>query len=87
MADPDRIRQLQQEEIASAPVRCRGILQRAYRGRSKAATIRATCLRCVGYLRDDVTNCSAYKCPIWPVRPYQRADEPDDEPDAEQVTP
>ena len=86
MTDPDRIRQLQDQEIREAPPKYRGILQRAYSGRSKATTIRAVCIRCVGYRRDDVTNCTAYKCPIWPVRPYQRADEPDDEPAPEQVT-
>ena len=34
--------------------------------------ITAFCWLCVGENRKDVTNCSATKCPLWNVRPYQK---------------
>jgi hypothetical protein len=59
------------KEIAGAPTSCRSILQRAYDGNSRAAGIKAFCLRCVGYLRAEVTNCTSWGCPLHPYRPYQ----------------
>jgi hypothetical protein len=65
--------------MAEAPERCRGILKRAYGGQSKAAGVKAFCLRCTGYSREDVKDCTAYACPLWPYRPYQQDGEPDDD--------
>ena len=33
------------------------------------------CLRCVGYVRSDVTSCTAYGCPLHPYRPFQKGTE------------
>jgi hypothetical protein len=32
---------------------------------SKAAAVKLFCLECVGYVRADVTNCTATKCPLF----------------------
>lgn len=61
----------QKAEVDAAPVSVRGILTKAYGGQSKSACVRATCLRCVGYIRAEITNCTADACPLHPVRPYQ----------------
>jgi hypothetical protein len=69
----------QRAVLSEAPVSARGILERAYSRKSKAAGIRAFCLYCVGYVRTDVRNCTSFGCPLWPYRPHQSdADEADD---------
>lgn len=59
---------------------CRGILAKAYRGTaSPRSAIKAMCLQCVGYVRRDVTECSAEACPLWGYRPYQKGDEDEED--------
>ena len=60
--------------IEEAPAIYRGALKRAYAGKSRAAAIKAFCLRCVGYQKNDVRDCTSYGCPLWPQRPYQRSE-------------
>jgi hypothetical protein len=40
---------------------------------SRAAAVKLFCLECVGYVRPDVTNCTATRCPLYQHRPYQVA--------------
>lgn len=52
------------------------IVKRAYEGKaSPRSAIKAFCLQCVGYIRKDVTNCTAEACPLYAYRPYQHGDE------------
>ena len=64
----------QVKALEDAPSLYRGTLTRAYQTKSKSAAIRAFCLRCVGYVRQDITDCTARGCPLWPHRPYQEKD-------------
>lgn len=57
--------------VNEAPASYRRIFQRAYSGESRTEAIKATCLRCVGYLRDEVRHCTSLACPLHPYRPYQ----------------
>jgi hypothetical protein len=58
--------------IAEAPERTRGILSRAFEGTaSPRDAIKAQCLACVGYDRQEVMKCTCYTCPLWTYRPYQ----------------
>lgn len=68
----------QRAVLAEAPVSARGTLERAYSGKSKAAGIKALCLWCVGYVRNDVRDCTSYGCPLHPYRPFQQDDESHD---------
>ncbi len=45
--------------------------QKAMRGRSHAAAIKACCLECVSYQREEVRLCVDSGCPLWPYRPFQ----------------
>lgn len=66
----------QAREIASAPESYRRILKRAYSGEAPPRqAIKAACLRCVGYLRAEVRDCSSWACPLHAYRPYQVGDE------------
>jgi len=60
------------KSIEEAPPLYRTIMQKAYSGNaSPRSAIKAQCLICVGYVRDDVTYCTGYLCPLWAYRPYQ----------------
>lgn len=68
----------QRARLADAPSVYRPLMRRAFSGKSKAAGIKSFCITCVGFVRADVRNCTAFGCPLWAYRPYQRDDEPDD---------
>ena len=76
MADP--LNKWQVKVINDAPSLYRSTLERAYAGKSRSAAIRGTCLRCVGFVRADIRDCTAYGCPLHPYRPYQADTEADD---------
>jgi hypothetical protein len=61
-----------QQQVAGAGALYRSVMQKAYNGTaSPRSAIKAQCLICVGYVRDDVTNCTGFNCPLWAYRPYQ----------------
>lgn len=60
------------EEVPSA---YRNVFFRAYSGSSRSAAVKAFCLHCTGYLRNEVRDCTAYGCPLYPYRPYQTGDD------------
>ncbi len=61
------------------PETSRALFQKALNGTcSPRQAIKAFCLRCVGYSRADVTNCTAWKCPLHRYRPFQDRPEVDD---------
>mgnify|MGYP003348111854 FL=1 len=50
----------------------RDIMRKAYRGVAPPrSAIKAQCLHCVGYVRDDITHCTGYSCALWAYRPYK----------------
>lgn len=70
----------QQALIAECPASpTRRTLLRAFTTNSKSAGIKGFCLACVGFLRNDVRDCTSKGCPLWPHRPYQAADEAESE--------
>jgi len=50
------------------PAKFRGLYDRALGGRNQAAAIRAHCLMCVGLQIDEVRQCIAPTCPLFPYR-------------------
>jgi hypothetical protein len=61
--------------LAEVPTSYRTIFKKAFTTNRKTLGIKAFCLRCVGYLREDVRNCTAKGCPLWTHRPYQTGEE------------
>ncbi len=58
--------------MAEASPLYRTIMEKAYASTaSPRSAIKAQCLQCVGYIRDDVTHCTGFACPLWGYRPYQ----------------
>ena len=63
----------------TAPSAYQSVFLRAASGRSRTAAIKAFCLTCVGFCREDIKGCTAPACPLFPYRPYQSDIEGDDE--------
>lgn len=53
------------------------ITRKAYEGNSKAAAIKAKCLDCCCWQRVEISNCTAFACPLHPYRPYQNNQDED----------
>jgi hypothetical protein len=68
----------QSAKLQGVPALYRKVFIRAYSGGSRSAAIKAFCLDCVGFQRSAITNCTAHACPLYPYRPYQSDDEPED---------
>ena len=45
---------------------------KAYTQKSRANAIKAKCIDCACFQRLEITNCTAYTCPLWEIRPYQQ---------------
>ena len=60
------------EYVEQIPVSARSICDKAFSGESSALNaIRAKCLDCSCWQRDEITHCRVLRCPLWKWRPYQ----------------
>lgn len=63
----------QAKRLAAMPSSLRPLFARAYsNGCSPRAAIKAFCIECQGYERAAVTTCTAFACPLWRYRPFQK---------------
>ena len=53
------------------PLSSRNTYLAAINGDSPTSAVKAFCAECVGWVRNEVTHCTATACPLWPYRPYQ----------------
>lgn len=61
--------------VEAAPSSAQVILARCWSPKpSKSRVLKAQCLECVGFDRGAISKCTAYACPLWKARPYQRRD-------------
>jgi hypothetical protein len=59
--------------IETAPQSFRKLLARAMSGKcAPRMAIRAQCAECIGFDRQAISDCTAYACPLWHFRPYQK---------------
>ena len=58
--------------VGQMPQSCRATYLKAARGKaSPRAAIKAFCLECVGWNRQEVARCTATACPLWTYRPWK----------------
>ncbi len=55
---------------SSIPVSYRGNYDRAMSGKSMKCAIKAMCLECMGWDREEVRLCCSPACPLYPYRPF-----------------
>ena len=66
--DAERARVL--EDVSKYLPSARSHFEAAFAGKSRKAAVTAFCVQCMGYDRDEVRNCTAPACPLYPHRPY-----------------
>lgn len=72
----------QEKFLESVPQSSVRIVTRAFeRTGGRANAIKAFCLVCLGFSRNDIRECTAHTCPLHPWRPFQKATPGDVTPD------
>ena len=61
------------EYIATIPASARQMMGRALLGKSKSPrdAIRAKCLDCSNYAREEAAGCTVWRCPLFHMNPYR----------------
>ena len=76
---PINLSHTQQTYVEKSPISCQGILRDAFNKTApKSRAIKAKCLDCCCFDRDEVKNCKAELCPLWHYRPYTTRKKADD---------
>lgn len=58
--------------LSEAPESVRKTLAQSFSGSaSPRKAIKAMCLSCVGFDRQEIKNRTSYACPLWQYRPFQ----------------
>lgn len=45
--------------------------KKAMKGRNRTAAVKAFCLECVGWQRNEVKDCVSVECPLYLYRPFK----------------
>jgi len=62
-----------QKYLTTVPALSKGIMTRAFAKEGpKSNVIRAKCLDCCHFDRNEITNCTTFTCPLHVWRPYQK---------------
>ncbi len=70
-AVPDAQRDAVAVKLPNIPATMKLGYLRACAGGSRAAAIKANCLECVCWVRDEVAKCPMTACPFWGYRPFK----------------
>lgn len=67
----DRGRALVESRLLEMPLSCRMGYLKSLGGNSPMSGIKAHCLECVGWVRDEVRLCTSPCCALYPYRPFK----------------
>lgn len=70
LSSPERQEKIA-ERLQQMPKIHRANYREAVSGRSRKSGIKAFCLECVQWQKEEVRLCTALACPLFPYRPYQ----------------
>lgn len=63
----------QQTSLKNAPNGSKRVMTRVYnKTANKGDVLKAVCLECVQYDKDEIKDCASSVCPIWHYRRYKR---------------
>ena len=60
-----------QKRLSDMPNAYRNNYRKAMNGRNRTAAVRAFCLECVSWQRNEVKDCCSVECPLYLYRPYK----------------
>jgi len=61
--------------LAQIPKKYRKIYKKAVEANNKTEAIKALCLECVCWQKNEIINCSCLACPLYGLRPYKKETE------------
>jgi hypothetical protein len=65
---------VEERYLEGIPVLSRGVMERAFAGTgSPRNAIKAKCLDCSNWQRQEITHCRVLTCPLHAWRPFQKA--------------
>ncbi len=67
----DRALEIPKDVLNRVPPLYRQIYKQAMTGRSRRMAVRAFCLECMGWSANEVRDCTAPYCPLYPYRLLQ----------------
>lgn len=70
VSEKDVINQHFKELERITPPKYKGLVAKVKSG-SKVSALKLHCLVCCGFARKEVRMCTAMRCPVWTLRPYQ----------------
>lgn len=77
--------------LETVPTSAAGIVRRALEGGSRATAVKAKCLCCCNFVRDEIRNCGVVICPLHAYRPFRggvpEEEGPEEELELEQLSP
>ena len=66
----------QEQFISDAPLKYQGAVRDAFEGKaSPRRAIKAFCLSCSGFMREEIKACTVVLCPLHAFRPYVKHDD------------
>jgi len=59
--------------LGTTPSPYRGMFERSWLKKCPPSmAIKCFCLECIGFEKKAITECTAWACPLWAYRPYQK---------------
>lgn len=72
----ERLTDRQEQFISDAPPLYQGAVRDAFEGKaSPRRAIKAFCLSCTGFMREEIKACTVVLCPLHAFRPYVKRDD------------
>jgi hypothetical protein len=59
-----------QKRLNDMPMSYRNTYKKAMTGKYRASGVKAFCLECMGWEREEVRKCNSVACPLYPYRSY-----------------
>ena len=60
-----------QKRLNDIPINYKNNYIKAVSGKSRTAAVKAFCLECMGWQREEVRNCTSVACPLYLYRSYK----------------
>ncbi len=60
-----------EKRINDMPQVYRNTYKKAMTGKNRPAAVKAFCLECMGWEREEVRKCNSVACPLYPYRSYK----------------
>ena len=60
-----------EKRLNDIPVLYKNHYKKAMNGKNRASAVKAFCLECMGWQRNEVAKCDAVACPLFLYRPFK----------------